>query len=182
MQCDSYGNENNSTFESPDIQTLKNDFALEVSPDKSQDEQYDAEIVKKEPGFNSRHETPYPTSTLSAQPDVLSGIENVIEREEKTIETHEYKEPVDEINNVILNKIISNNTLVSHEQISSLEVGVNKPNATSLSPNSESTQSSKSQSSPSFESIYDKNRTKDTDSDEEKVPKENFSSQELRNQ
>ena len=182
LQCDSYGNENDSTFESPDIQTQKNDFALEVSSDKSQDEQYDVEIVKKEPVFNNRHETPHPTSTLSAQPDVLSGIENVIEREEKTIATHEYKEPVDEINTVVLNKIISSNTLVAHEQISSLEVGVNKPNATFLSPNSESTQSSKSQSSPSFESIYDKYRSKDTDTDDEKVPKDNFSSQELGNQ
>ena len=125
-------------------------------------------------------------STLSAQPDVLFGIEHVIEREEP------FMAETSHINNQLIHTDTDHGqfNVVKNEEESSLStfkpgpfLGVpdDKSSEKSLSPNSESTPSTKSQSSPSFESIYDKYRSKETDTDDERASNININQQVMQN-
>ena len=119
------------------------------------------------------------SSLLTSQPDVLSGLENVVDTDDINItKTNPFVE-VSEVSNHLEVAQDEPNCYDKQEEERELNLKVvdQKTSDFLVSPNSESTQSTKSQSSPSFESIYDKYRSKDTDTDDEKVLTEDLPQQ-----
>ena len=112
------------------------------------------------------------SSLLTSQPDVLSGLENVVDTEDnnqsKPNSTHEQSVHSNYIE-IITAPDTQDNEKLENEKEANPQLFDQKTTTFPISPNSESTHSTKSQSSPSFESIYDKYRSKDTDTDDEKV-------------
>ena len=170
-----------------DNSSKKNSMGLSHEPDPtiytlSQTERNEKEgVMQPERDFDDieTQSSFMSTSTLSAQPDVLSGIEHVIENEEVSVtsvsqeikDTFTVSTDLDKVKN---ENSTASNVLLKESKDSTLKPNYKAPFSSSISPNSESTSSTKSQSSPSFESIYDKYRSKETDTDDEKILKSNL--------
>ena len=172
-------------FHSDNNSSKNNNIGLSHEPDPtiytlSQTEKNEQQGVMQPDRDNIETQSPFiSTSTLSAQPDVLSGIEHVIENEEVGVSTvrHENKDTITistDLDNIKNENGTASNVLQKERKDSTLKPDYKSPFSSSISPNSESTSSTKSQSSPSFESIYDKYRSKETDTDDEKISKDNL--------
>ena len=104
------------------------------------------------------------SSLLTSQPDVLSGLENVVDTEDIS---------TPKLNSLAESSIVSNDI----EEIKDIPSAYNETqdDHTELNPHNADQNTIKlpvspnSESTPSFESIYDKYRSKDTDTDDERV-------------